>query len=72
MLQMDELRDAKLSAADPTVGLAAVQALRDLADEVEAAHVANARSLGWSWDAIGGALGVTRQSVHKKYANVLR
>jgi hypothetical protein len=59
----DELR-----SADPAVGLAAVLALRDLADEVEAAQVRHARRLGWSWEAIGVALGVTRQSVHKKYA----
>ena len=72
MLEIDGLRDEKLHAADPAVGLAAVLALRDLADEVESAHVANARSLGWSWDAIGAALGVTRQSVHKKYARALR
>lgn len=72
MFEIDELRDEQLHAADPAVGLAAVLALRDLTDEVESAHVANARSLGWSWDAIGAALGVTRQSVHKKYAKALR
>jgi hypothetical protein len=59
----DELR-----SDDPAVGLAAVLALRDLADEVEASQVRLARRLGWSWEAIGLALGVTRQSVHKKYS----
>lgn len=58
----------RLDSADPAVGLAAVLALRDLAHEVESSHVLNARRLDWSWEAIGGALGITRQSVHKKYA----
>jgi ATP-dependent Clp protease ATP-binding subunit ClpA len=30
--------------------------------------VSTARSHGWTWDRIATALGVTRQSVHKKYA----
>lgn len=47
--------------------LAAVAALRDLVDEIEELHVDNARSLGWSWQAIAEALGITRQSVHKKH-----
>lgn len=61
-----------LHSKDPAIGFAAVLALRDLADEVEAAHVASARAKGWSWEAIGSALGITRQSVHKKYARGLR
>ncbi len=55
------------SLEDPTVGLRAVVALRRLADRVEATHVAAARERGWSWQQIGDALGVTRQSVHEKY-----
>ncbi len=62
------INEKQLHSSDPEIGFAAVLALRDLADEVEAAHVASARTLGWSWGAIGAALGVTRQSVHKKYA----
>lgn len=53
---------------DPASGLAAVSALRRLVEELEAVHVGNARSAGWSWSAIATALGVTRQSVHKKHA----
>lgn len=71
MIDADALID-RLDAADPAVGLAAVVALRDLIDEVEVAHVAQARALGWSWQAIGDALGVTRQSVHKKYGRVIK
>jgi hypothetical protein len=52
---------------DPSVGLRAALALRRLAERVEAQHVASAREKGWSWQQIGDALGVTRQSVHTKY-----
>lgn len=63
---------AQLAAAaahdDPEVGLAAVVALRQLLDQLEALQVGSARGRGWSWERIAAALGVTRQSVHKKYA----
>jgi hypothetical protein len=42
-------------------------ALHRLAERVEAHHVVSAREKGWSWQQIGDALGVTRQSVHTKY-----
>jgi transcriptional regulator len=42
-------------------------ALHRLAERVEANQVAAARRKGWSWQQIGDALGVTRQSVHTKY-----
>jgi hypothetical protein len=47
--------------------LRAVAALHRLAERVEATHVAAARRAGWSWEQIGEALGVTRQSVHAKH-----
>ena len=56
-----------LSLDDPAVGLRASLALHRLAERVEANHVASAREKGWSWQQIGDALGVTRQSVHTKY-----
>jgi hypothetical protein len=56
-----------IGADDPAVGLRAVVALRRLADQVEATHVAAARRAGWSWEQIGDALGVSRQAVHKKH-----
>jgi hypothetical protein len=52
---------------DPAIGLRASLALHRLAERVEANHVASAREKGWSWQQIGDALGVTRQSVHTKY-----
>lgn len=58
---------AVMTTDDPAVGLRAVGALHRLAEQVEAAHVALAREQGWSWEQIGDALGVSRQSVHAKY-----
>ncbi len=56
-----------VNSDDPTVGLRAVGALQRLAEQVEAKYVALARERGWSWEQIGDALGVSRQSVHAKY-----
>ena len=57
-----------LASDDPAIGLRASLALHRLAERVEAHHVASARGKGWSWQQIGDALGVTRQSVHTKYS----
>jgi hypothetical protein len=54
-------------SSEPAVGFRAVLALRRLAERLEAEQVAAARRRGWSWQDIGDALGVTRQSVHAKY-----
>jgi len=56
------------SSSDPADGLAAVAALRRLADRVESAEVERALRDGWSWAEVAEALGVTRQAVHKKHA----
>ena len=56
------------AADDPDTGLRAVRALRELAERLEALQVGNARARGWSWQQIAGALGVSRQAVHKKHA----
>lgn len=53
---------------DPADALAAVGALRRLADGVEAAAVERALREGWTWAQVAEALGVTRQAVHKKHA----
>jgi hypothetical protein len=62
-----EQLSAAITSDDPVVGLRAVLALRRLAERVEAHQVAAARTQGWSWQQIGDALGITRQSVHQKY-----
>ena len=53
---------------DPADGLAAVVALRRLADRMENAEVERAMRAGWTWSTVAEALGVTRQAVHKKHA----
>jgi hypothetical protein len=67
MTTMTELA-AAVDSRDPATGLAAVAALRRLLDELEAVQVSSARGQGWTWQAIAAALGVRRQSVHKKHA----
>jgi hypothetical protein len=52
---------------DPEVGLRAAAALRVLAERLEMLQVSNARALGWSWQQIAARLGVTKQTVHRKY-----
>ena len=65
--QASDLLGIRLTQTDPATGLRAVGALHRLAERVEAMHVEAARRAGWSWEQIGDALGVTRQSVHAKY-----
>ena len=67
-MDIEEL-SGNLSSDDPAIsGSRASLALHRLAERVEANHVAAARGKGaWSWQQIGDALGVTRQSVHTKY-----
>jgi hypothetical protein len=52
---------------DPDAGLRAVAALRALTERLEILQVQNARDLGWSWQDIAERLGVTKQTVHRKY-----
>lgn len=62
--------DALLTSAtgdDPAAGLRAVRSLRELADRLETLQVSRARELGWSWQDVAEALGVTKQAVHKKH-----
>jgi hypothetical protein len=65
-MDVDEITEA-IGSEDPVQGLRAALALHRIAERVEARQVAVARGRGWSWQQIGDALGVTRQSVHAKY-----
>lgn len=56
---------------DPGDALAAVVALRKLADRLEDAAVEQAMRDGWGWPKVAEALGVTRQAVYKKHARRL-
>jgi transcriptional regulator of acetoin/glycerol metabolism len=58
---------AELDNHDPAVGLRAVASLGQLLEQLEGLQVQNARAQGWSWQAIAEALGVTRQTVHRKH-----
>ena len=57
---------------DPAEGFAAVLALRQLADRLEAGQVERAVVEGWTWSDIAASLGVSRQAVHKKHAKRLK
>ena len=63
---------SSIESDDPVIGLRAVLALRRLAEQVEANQVALARQQGWSWQQVGDALGITRQSVHAKYGRTIK
>ncbi len=66
---MDEHQPVELSnVAD---GLAAVVALRRLADQLEDQQVEQAMREGWTWLAVAEALRVTHQAVYKKHAKRL-
>ncbi|MEU8192388.1 hypothetical protein AB0C10_01245 [Microbispora amethystogenes] len=56
---------------DPADALAAVAALRRLADRLEDAAVEQAMRAGWGWPQVAEALGITRQAVYKKHAQRL-
>jgi len=65
-MAQNELVDSA-AGDDPGTGLRAVRSLRELADRLETLQVSRTRELGWSWQEVADALGVTRQAVHKKY-----
>ncbi|NUO97018.1 MAG: hypothetical protein HOV96_20955 [Nonomuraea sp.] len=65
-MDMEQLSQ-RIRSNDPALGLRAVSALHRLAEQVEAVSVALAREQGWTWEQIGDALGMSRQSVHAKY-----
>jgi hypothetical protein len=56
------------SPDDPADALAAVVALRRLADRLEAAAVDRAIDAGWTWAEVAEALDLTRQGAHKRHA----
>ncbi|MCQ4121135.1 hypothetical protein [Rhodococcus tibetensis] len=51
---------------DPDTALAAVVALRRQADQLEREAVEQALASGWTWSAIGQALGISGQAAHKR------
>jgi transcriptional regulator of acetoin/glycerol metabolism len=59
--------EAAVRGSDLDAGLRAAARLRRLAEQLEAEQVAAARRAGWSWQDIAVRLGVTKQTVHRKY-----
>jgi hypothetical protein len=59
------------ASPEPADRLAAVAALRRLADQLEDVAVEQAMRAGWNWPQVAEALGVTRQAVYKKHARRL-
>lgn len=59
------------SPNDPEEALAAVVALRLMADRLERDAVNVAIEQGWSWSQIAEALGVSKQAAHKRLAPLL-
>ena len=55
----------------PEEALAAVVALRLMADRLERATVKKAIAQGWTWAQIAEALGVTKQAAHQRHANAI-
>lgn len=55
---------------DPASALAAVVALRRMADQLEQRAVAHALRQGWSWSQIAEALGVSKQAAHKRLSGI--
>lgn len=70
-MDASQLAAVASDTSTPTQGLRAVAALRVLVETLELRQVEQALRTGESWSAIGAALGVTRQAVHKKYARRL-
>jgi IS30 family transposase len=60
-----------LTAMEPVVLEIAVAALHALDERLEVLQVHTARELGWSWQDIAERLGVTKQTVHRKYGRRL-
>jgi hypothetical protein len=54
---------------DPADALAAVAALRRLADQLEYAAVEQAMRSGWSWPDVAEALGITRRRCTRNMRN---
>jgi len=60
------------SSDNPEEALAAVVALRAMAEQLERKAVKSAITQGWSWSQVAEALGVTKQAAHKRHATSIK
>lgn len=68
---MDDIQNITVPD-DPEQALAAVVALRRLADKTEATAVTSALQQGWPWSRIAQALGISKQAAHKRLSHLAR
>ena len=59
------------SPDEPAEALAAVVALRRMADKLERKAIIRALNQGWTWAQIAEALGVSRQAAHKRHSGLV-
>ncbi len=59
------------SPDEPAEALAAVVALRRMADKLERKAIIRALDQGWTWAQIAEALGVSRQAAHKRHSGLV-
>src|SRR3954447_20019687 len=72
MHALDDLVTQSVGLHDPGAGLQAVRELREHLARLEAIHVENALRDGWRWSDVAGALGLSKQAAHRKYALTMR
>jgi hypothetical protein len=62
---------AHAAAGDPLAQLDAARALREAADDLEAAAIRAARKSGATWSAIGALYGLTKQGAQQRFRPLL-
>ncbi|PPK62045.1 RNA polymerase subunit sigma-70 [Actinokineospora auranticolor] len=69
-MSLDAALDQAKVTGDHDTALRTVARLRRLVEHLEAEQVTAARRAGWSWHDVALRLGVTKQTVHRKYRHL--
>ncbi len=64
------VRRAAPEKADVQAMLSSAARLREMADALREQAVRQARRNGWSWEAIGRSLGITKQAAQQRYGGL--